>query len=284
MSNTLASVIISWTAHRARMAELSLIAWSTYANQGQIAAILSDKLGATEIDALRKSAIDIYIGERLQTCEPVTIAGEVAVLRQILNWAVDEQLLAVRPRLPTVKVENIEKPLPSDDDYAWYLRTMSPRHSDPLQFMLLTGLAPHELERIHSGDFDTATSEILIGKREDFAVKQPSRRRPIPLNPAALTIWQRVTIGTAADHAPFPRSDAMQKAMRRHFLERADAPAAADGLTPKMMRKWFASRIATEASEAVLQRLLGHAPGSPITRKHYVRTNDEQLRAAVTNL
>jgi hypothetical protein len=52
-------------------------------------------------------------------------------------------------------------------------------------------------------------------------------------------------------------------------------------VTPKLMRQWFASQVAGDAPEHVLQRLLGHSPGSKITRKHYVRSQDEALAQAV---
>ncbi len=286
--------LLGWTTYRAKLCNLGLVAQSTCDNQAQIAAGLIHRLGTIRLADLRKSHIELWMGERLRTCAPVTVRGELNVLRQVLNWCVDEQMLAVRPKMPTLTVPSTEAALPSDEDYAWFLRTMGQKHSDALQFMLLTGLSPHELERLQARDAtftaapergpNVVTGEVLIGMRDDFAVKQASRRRPVPMNPAATMIWLRWTIGAKADAHPFPGVDAMQKAMRRHAIARPDAPAAADGLTPKMMRKWFASKVADEHSEAVLQRLLGHAPGSPITRKHYVRSNQDQLARAVGGL
>ncbi|AYJ85744.1 site-specific integrase [Sphingomonas paeninsulae] len=280
----IANIITSWLAFRDRMCTLDRVAGSTVANQRQVAGVLVANLGNIEIADLRKSHLDLYAGERLLSCKPVTVSAELAVLRQVLNWAVDEQLLGARPRFPTISVPNIEKPLPGDEDYLWFLRTMSVHHANALEFMLLTGLAPHELERIHVGDFDPLQREIIIGGRADFAVKQESRRRRIPLNGRARSIWVTWTVGLIPTAAPFPRSDALQKAMRRHVLDSQDAPLAADGLTPKMMRKWFASKIASEQGEAVLQRLLGHAPGSPVTRRHYIRTNASQMETAVRDV
>lgn len=282
--STFTQIADQWFAHRANLSALGSIAPSTLANQGQISNTICAAIGEVPIGDLRKSHMDLFVAGRLKHCRPVTVAGEVDVLRQILNFAVDEQIIASRPRLPSVSVPNTEHPLPSDEDFAWFLRTMSCRHGDALQFMLLTGLAPHELERIETRDFSPVTNRITIGGRPDFRVKQESRRRDIPLNPAARAIWIRSTLGRMATHSPFPSAAALQKAMRRHVLECDDAPTAADGLTPKMMRKWFASKIAAEHSEAVLQRLLGHAPGSPITRRHYVRSSDDQLLGAVESL
>lgn len=275
----LAATITAWTDYRFQLAVLGRIAESTLLNQSAIAAHLSDTIGQTPIAALRKSQIDIYVAERLQTCKPVTVHAELAVLRQILNWAVDERIIKERPRLPTVKVPNVERPLPGDDDYIWFLRHLPFKHSQALEFMLLTGLAPHELARLQPRDI--GDGGIVIGGRPDFRVKQESRRRVVPLNPRAAMIWALRSAGLPQDAAVFPRENAMQRAMRRLLLSRDDAPLAADGLTPKMMRKWFASKVAAEHSEAVLQRLMGHAPGSPITRRHYVRSNDQALKDAV---
>jgi integrase len=268
-----------WMQYRERMAALGSVAGSTMHNQERIAAGLSRAFGTSLVSDLRKSHIDLYVAERLQTCKPVTVHAELAVLRQILNWAVDERIIKERPRLPTVKVPNTERPLPGDDDYIWYLRHLPEHQSHALEFMLLTGLAPHELARLQPRDI--GDGGIVIGGRPDFRVKQESRRRVVPLNPRAALIWSQQSTGRAPDASVFPRENAMQRAMRRLFLSRDDAPAAADGLTPKMMRKWFASKVAAEHSEAVLQRLMGHAPGSPITRRHYVRSNDQALRDAV---
>ena len=79
----------------------------------------------------------------------------------------------------------------------------------------------------------------------------------------------------------------MQKAIRRAVdapADRADIPLGLAGITSKLMRKWFASNVAGEQPEHVPQRLLGHAPGSPITRKHYIRSTDDQLTGAVAGI
>lgn len=276
---TIAALILDWIRYREKLAKLGRIAPSTWDNQRQIAIGLSGALGELPAPDLRKSHVDLYVAERLQTCKPITVHAELAVLRQILNWAVDERIIKERPRMPTVKVPNVEGSLPADDDYLWYLRNLPAHHSEALEFMLLTGLAPHELARIEVRDI--SQTGIHIGCRPDFRVKQESRRRIVPLNARASLIANTRAMGRVDTDTVFPREAAMQKAMRRLFLFAPDAPAGAEGLTPKMMRKWFASKVAAEHSEAVLQRLMGHAPGSPITRRHYVRSTDQALKDAV---
>lgn len=282
-----------WLSYRSKMAELSLVATSTLANQTAIVAVLAKGLGDNELDQLRKSHIDLWMGARLRTCSPVTVRGELNVLRQVLNWCVDEGHLLVKPRLPTLSVPNVEADLPSDEAFLWVLANVPEQHSRALEFMMLTGLSPHELERIQKRDagigfFAGAVGTgINIGKRPDFAVKQESRRRTVPLNGRAEVLWFAGAAGKADGHAIFPTVAAMQKAIRRAVdapADRPDIPVGLASITPKLMRKWFASKMAGETPEHVLQRLMGHAPGSPITRRHYVRSNEGQGRDAVADL
>ncbi len=280
-------LIGEWITFRSKLAALDGVKASTLKNQLQICRTLRREFGATDVAALTKGDVTLFIAGRLQRCAPVTVDAEMAVFRQILKWGKEEKHVTEIPELPGVMVPNIDPPLPADDDYTWYLKTMPPRHADPLQFMCLTGLAPHELERLQVRDRDPVTGDVLIGHRKDFFVKCAARKRSVPINHAAAVIWTTWAVARTSVDPVFPGRDALQKAMRRHFLshlETGDAPPGADGLTPKMMRKWFASKVALEHAEHVLQKLLGHAPGSPITRKHYVRSQDADLRAAVDGL
>jgi integrase len=274
---TLADLIDRWLAFRAQLAGLDGIAPSTEAKQRQTANSLSRMIGETSLSELSPSAILLWSKARTKEVAATTHDGEMRLLKQILNWAVDEAIIAQRPKLPTVKVANVEAPLPSDEDYVWYLRTLAPRHAEALEFMLLTGLAPHELARLQPRDM--THDGLFIGAREDFRVKAEARRREVPLNRRAAMIWSRWSLGLAPDIPVFPTEAAMQKAMKRR-----GCPPGSEGVTPKMMRKWFASMVAAENSEAILQRLLGHVPGSPVTRRHYVRSQDEALRGAVAGL
>jgi integrase len=258
---------MAWLEYRQRMVDLELIAHSTWNNQCQITGALSKELGAIDLAEIRKSHIELYIGKRLRTHEPVTIAGEIAVLRQILNWCVDEQHLVARPRLPTVSVPNVE-------------------------FMLLTGLSPHEVERIEHRDVRMRIAadnvdcplEVQIGFREGFQTKTAARKRVVVLNKRASSIILGQTMGTHQTHQPFPSRDSTEKAIQRMRKRFPDAPAGVERITPKMMRQWFASKISGDIAENVLQALLGHAPGSKVTRRHYVRSNEAQRVDAVSSL
>lgn len=273
-----------WTAYRAQCSNLGLVAPSTYENQRAIAGVIIAALGGYELADIRKSDIDLWVGERLQTHAPVTVRGELNVLRQILNWCVDEQHLGARPRLPTVQVPATEAALPSDAAFVWSLKSVPDNHRAALELMMQTGLSPHEAERLQVRDAAPDNSRMGIGLRPDFKVKTPSRRRWVPLNSRAQKLWRAITAGKRPLDNALPSSCAMQKALARARTTDPAAPPDARRVTPKLMRQWFASQIAGDAPEHVLQRLLGHSPGSKITRKHYVRSQDEALEQAVGGL
>jgi integrase len=282
MTITLADACSRWCLYRERAVELGLVAPTTMLNQSQIVgSSLITGLGAIELESLRKSDIDLWVGERLQHCQPVTVRAELNVLRQILNWCVDEQLLGIRPRLPTVQVPTLENALPSEAAFLWALKAVATHHQAALEFMMLTGLSPHEAERLQVRD--CVGARIGIGMRPDFKVKTPSRRRWVPLNPRAQKLWAVFSGGKRPLDNVLPTSCSMQKALAR-ARRAAGTPADARRVTPKLMRQWFASQVASEQPEHVLQRLLGHSPGSKITRKHYVRSSDAELVVAVGGL
>ena len=280
---TLRAAIGAWLLYRSRMADLQLVAPSTLANQTAIGNVLTVGLGHFQLDALRKSDIDLWAGERLQTHAPVTVRAEVNVLRQILNWCVDESMLGARPRLPTIQVPTTEQALPSEEAFLWALRSVPANHQAALEFLMLTGLSPHEAERLQVRDWK-APGQVGIGMRSDFRVKTPSRRRFVPLNERAQQLWETMTAGLRPLSPVLPKGGAMQKALVRARKADPSAPADALRITPKMMRQWFASHVADDHPEHVLQRLLGHAPGSKITRQHYVRSSDDALVGAVAGV
>lgn len=267
-----ATAIDRWLSYRRQLVDLGRLAASTLDNQRKIAAIWQDELGAVELLELRKSDIELAVGRLHKRRGPVTLQADVALLAQFLNWCVDEQLIGTRPRLPTISVPQTESDLPPDEAFVWVLNNTPPRAAGALEFMLLTGLAPHELERLEPEDFDAGRRAIAIGYREGFAVKTASRRRWVPLNAKARKLWR----------APFPSVEALEKAIQR--ARAPGMPVGAADVTPKMMRKWFSSKLAGDVAEHVLQRLLGHSPGSKITRKHYVRSTAADVERAVGEL
>ncbi len=274
-----------WMAYRAQLAELGSIKPATVANQDKTAAIWKRELGHLALGYLRKSHIDLAVARLAKSRSPITLSVDVGIFAQFLNWCVDERYIAERPRLPTVSVAQQETELPPDAAFLWVL-TNTPEHTAAgLEFMLLTGLAPHELERLRTGDYDEERHAIGVGQRADFQVKAAARKRWVPLNARALEIWRHAAHGRLKRYTPFSTVEAMEKAIQRARQKgRPRAPRGVEAITPKTMRKWFASKLAGDVAEHVLQTLLGHAPGSRITRRHYVRSSAADTERAVDAL
>lgn len=55
-------------------------------------------------------------------------------------------------------------------------------------------------------------------------------------------------------------------------------------VTVQSLRKACATAISRKASEAVLQNMLGHAPGTSITKKYYIHVTEEDRRKASVEL
>jgi len=268
------AAIDGWLAHRTELVRLEALAGATLLNQRKVAHMWQVELGEVALGQLRKSDVDLAVARLRKRRAPVTLQADVALLAQILNWCVDERLIAERPRLPSISVPRTEDELPSDEAFVWVLRHVSPaRHAQSLEFMLLTGLSPHEVERVHPGDYDDERQAIGIGYRENFRIKTASRRRWVPLNERARELWA---------NAPFPSTVSTEKQIQR--CRAPGMPRGARSITPKMMRKWFSSKVAGDVAEHILQRLLGHAPGSRVTRRHYVRSSAVDAERAVDGL
>lgn len=277
--------ITKWLKHREQLVELDTLAKSTFDNQYRIAGVITGMCGTIATSDFRKSSIELFIAKRGLICKPVTVAGELDVLRQILNWIVDEGYEFTMPRFPQLSVPTDDSPFPDDEDFIFVLTHSQPKASASLEFMLLTGLAPHENGRLQVRDYDATREKygsIGIGQRPDFKVKRASRRRWVPLGYKASALWAKWTFGMEPREHPFHSPDAARKAMQRL---RESVPGTPPEITPKMMRKWFSSHLAgNNVPEHVLQALLGHAPGSKITRQHYVRSNNADRVAATTEL
>jgi integrase len=308
-----------WLEHRNALSRLSLCAPSTVKNQSKIIIILKSWLGHYDLDKLRKSHLEIYVGERLQKAAPITVRGELNVLRQALAWLVDEEHMPTRPKMPRLSVPQDEEDMPSDAAFDWMLAHLPPCHSRALELMMIRGLSPHEIERLEVQDLASRTSQasefppprkigktahLGIGQRPDFSLKNGARKRWISMSGRALDIWIESTMGMQSTTRPFPTVEAMEKAFQRArpapvayieydplFGPPIMPPPDVHKITPKMGRKWFASKMSAPGEdgqpvtpEHVLQRIMGHARGSPITRRHYIGSTAQQCEDAVKDL
>lgn len=284
---TVFDAINRYLDYRQELTDLRQIAATTHQAQAHILQIWQSHIGDIELDAVRKSHLDIALARMGQTRSSVTLSVDRCVIRTFFLWAVDERLIDEPPRIPVVRSEFTEEDLPGDEAFRYVMLNLPERHSKALEFMMLTGIAPHEMERCQPIDMDakrTKHGSLGVGIRPSFHVKQSTRRRWIPLSTRARDIWDDMTDGMEADAAIFPKTDAIQKAIWRVKQKPGNRPKGVGQITPKWARKWFGSRVASQQPEHVMQRLMGHAPGSKVTRRHYTRASERQMTEATSNL
>lgn len=265
------SALDAYLNHREALAKLGAGRVQTVAGLRRRArSILAAMDHGDEIDeAMKRSRLELFVAERLHSgIAATTIRQDISLLKSLLAWARDEGVTDHVVRFPTVRAPNTEDELPPLRLITALIAKLPERHADACLFMLATGLSPHELERLGPEDFDLERGVVRIGKRADFFVKVEARRRDVPLNALAMESAERVGYH-------FPSREATAKQLQRV------QPKGSRVLTPKVLRSMFASIAASQVPEHVLQPLLGHAPGSPVTRRHYVRSGTKERAAAI---
>jgi integrase len=198
---------------------------------------------------------------------PSTINAELIVLKAILNHAVEVGHLEEAPRFKRLQAPIVEKDLPDPELVKEFVATLPNQHRLPLLFSLLTGASWHEVERLGWKDVDFRPGVIRIGHTTP---KTQARKRELPMSKAARAILHEAHDATGGVGPVFPKAGSTRAYMNTHRRKKYGA------ISPAVMRKVFASMAANEVPEHILQRLLGHAPGSPVTRRHYVRSTKKQ--------
>lgn len=147
---------------------------------------------------------------------------------------------------------------------------------------------------IGSGGSLTVTHELIRGTRTLGEPKTKWSKRTVPLTPraAAALAEQRERL-IAQGFVPtrtgpvFPTSDGgpiSGSAVTHRFYRLCDK-AGLDRRPFRILRSTYSSRLfEAGVPEATIGRLMGHAPGSRITRRHYISTTGDQAIAAVARL
>lgn len=279
-SVTFAQVSADWLAHKKNLAEHGRLAQSTVRSYKKIIATLDETFGAKDIERVHKKDIETFLAKRHKGRAASTVNLELTILRAILSFAYEEGHIAAVPRVKPVDDPDVEEPeLPEISRVLKFIERMPDRVRLPLKFSMLTGCSWHEVERLEKRDLDFARKRIRIGYRDDFGIKTAYRKRELPMTPqVAAVLREALPRGAPPETRVFPGAHG-----GRQVVWRNRRPKDSD-LSPAVMRKVFASIAANEVPEHVLQRLLGHAPGSRITRKHYLRSRRSEMERAMSTV
>jgi integrase len=219
---------------------------------------------------------------------PHTAGGAIALIRRldtIMNYAVRLKFL---PEIPYfVKLtEALEKdgPILSGQQIPDFVRVIDEAENPHVHMAvrLMLGLGIREGEALACRwewfHFDTG---LYVGHGKS------KRAQPIPI-PDWLLDWLLAWPGRVQSGLVMPSErDQVRGNPQPHFAQfttkavrRAGLAVGVAGLSPHCLRATFASIHDGEAgsSLAETQALMNHSPGSPVTRKHYIRRNVSRLK------
>lgn len=274
---------VSATARRwlAEYVDLELETREASMKRSRVETWLLAFMGGKLLHEVRRADIHAYKGH-LRTTRPNLEAGTLKHylrdLRELLNWAVEVELLEASPWPPKKFMPKVEKRPPDrlTDEEVELLAALPGVHGFTIRLALATGLRWGELCRARRRDI--RDGQLLVGKTKT------GEPRSVPLPKSILAeIMQR-----GGDRlVPFSErcSGSFNKTIRRRAKERTEAlpeegQEALKGLSAfhvHQARHTFGCRYVEAGGELPkLQEILGHADITMTQR--YARPNERSIR------
>jgi integrase len=238
----------------------------------------------TEEDLVEYQVMRLRLGRK-----PITVNGELKVLFLVLRWAKKRGHLDALPHCERIPERSEHTVIPSPSEVARVIHHL-PEYLKPLiRFLAETGCRKGEAIHLTWDCVDLEGGFIEIRSREGWTPKTRPSERTIPIGQGLQVLLARMPrVGEFVFFANDPNQPIgeFRKTWQRAV---SDADITRRGrkvyFPVKSLRKAYATWQAERGiNESVLQRLLGHARGSKITRQFYVQVSDEAKRAAVIEL
>lgn len=250
-----------------------------------------DFWGDQKLSAITEEQLMAFQEQRLKAGrKPSTINSDVVAIGKVLRWAYKEGLIKKLP-----PVERIPERLPppviaTRDEVARVVQALPKRLHLLVRLLAETGCRSGEAFNLTWNCVDEANGFITFHDKQDWVTKTETSKRTIPISDGLLAELQQLD---RTGQYVFPgRNDGEPvTTIKKAF---ATAVKAADirrngesvKITPHSLRKAYATWMAVDMKvpQPVLQAMLGHAPGSTVTNKHYVGVSNEAKRQAVVSL
>jgi integrase len=265
-----------WRKYSDGLVMLGMKRPGTHKNQSRVLRMLCEEWGATKLSEITKPAVKTFAGKRLaKGLKPTTVNAELRVLSAVLHYAEEQGYIPAAPRVPYLSEPVEEQDLPDPALVQEFVSSLPTFHKLPLLMSLYTGMSWHEVCRLRWCDVGPFSFRIGFNGMQ---TKTGNRKRELPITTSVrevLTEARKSRTTHLPDELAFPSAGATRQYLVRQRTRKYGA------ISPSVMRKVFASMVAETSPEHVLQKLLGHAPGSRITRKHYVRSHKDAMREAM---
>lgn len=223
---------------------------------------------------------------------PASINSEVRSLKKVLGWAHRNQFIEAIPvveRIPESRLEAVV--VPTQEEVHRIIAAL-PNETVPLVwFLALTGCRPGEAYNLTWDSVDEVNGWVEITPKDGWRPKNPNSIRRLPIDGMLLELIRKqpkegrfvFPSTTPPDKARTNMRKAFATAVTAAKIMRSGKPTLK--ITPKSLRKAFACWQANQGLHpSVLQALMGHAPGSVVTNKHYIKADEEAMRAAVVRM
>ena len=247
-------------------------------------------LGDLDLGAITENRVNAYQRHRLkQGIKPVTINDETAFLTRVLAWANKNGYRVNLSEIEQIPVRPVHPDIPTPQEVVRIIDALPDRLRPVITFLAETGCRIGEALNLTWDCVDLDQGIAHIRSKDGWTPKTMQSERPIFLSDGLLTIMSQLPAGgsyvfpgAAPDKPIWNLRRSWNRAVRKAGIKRNGEPAT---FPPKSLRKALATwQSARGIDESVLQRHLGHAPGSRITRQHYVQATERALRNAVFQL
>lgn len=243
-----------------------------------------------DLSEIVPALIDRYQIHRLKRgCQEVTINGETSALKQVLKWHCDKGHLDKVPSFENLDVPEPEYDIPEKWEVVQIIQHLPERHRTLVKLMAETGVRPGEAYNLPWKYVNLEKGYISIRPFRNWKPKRKSSIRDVWLSSSLCTEMRRlpkvgtyVFSGRDSEKPITSFKKALKSAVELAGLHKDGCPMR---ITPKTFRKAFATWQAEDGiSPSILQKQMGHVPGSRMTEQHYIRIRDRALQNAVLEL
>jgi integrase len=214
-------------------------------------------------------------GTYAKTASPTNYNNTIALLRQVLNIAIEAGVIYSNPAaaLKRAAIRAKEIALPSADKFNALLAEMRAGHSrdsrncaDFAAGLAFTGCRLSEANALQWRDIDFAAGEIVVRGDAETGTKNWELRR-VPLIPDARALFERMR-SERADEPLDAKVFAVRESQKA--LDRACKKVGTDRITHHDLRHLFATRcIESGVDIPTISRWLGHKDGGSLAMKTY---------------
>ena len=282
----------SWCEYEeARIASGEKSASTLEADIHRLKAILGF-MGNVDIGQIDRKRIEEYKAHRLRSGRKHrTINSDLGTLRSILKWACEEGYLLGVPTVKQYRIPTKEVDLPTLGEVVRVIEALPEMVCTFVQLIVETGCRKSEARFLIWKHVDLKHGVVRIAPVEGYwTPKNDYSIRDIPIG---LKLVESISKLPRRGMFVFPGRRDPKKPIDncRKSLATAvkNAGVLRNGEPMKiglhLLRKVYATQLAMRGvDESVLQRLIGHATGSRITRQIYVQADKQALSETVFEL